>query len=322
MMRFLAVCFTSYLLACLGLTQSLAFAEDDAWALLQKTATAARTLNYQGMFVYQNGSQLRSVQITHMNDGTNEFTRNMVVEGEPREVYSRGKDIVILHPKNDKVVMEKRHGQNLFPGILPSNLDVIKISYNARLGPSELISGRSAQVVYLESKDTYRYNYKLWSDNENNLLLKMVLLNKNEILEQVEFNQVSFLNNQQPSALQPKLDVSKNYVVGDTSNISHVNGGDWIVGDLPSGFRKVDQIEIKVPGKAVVVNQIIFSDGLAAFSLFIEPVSKGIRARVGHTTMGSTNMCANVIKGHQIIVIGEVPAVTVMQISKAVSFKK
>lgn len=321
MMRFV-VCVNVWLVVFFGLAQNVAFAESDPWAALQKTAVAARALNYQGLFVYQNGAQLRSVQITHMNDGVNEFTRNMVMEGEPREVYSQGKDIVILQPKNDKVVMEKRHGQNLFPAIFPSNLDLIKTSYNARFGPNEIISGRSAQIINLESKDAYRYNYKLWTDNENSLLLKMVLLNKNEVVEQVEFNQINFQHNQQSSVVQPKIDVSKNYVVDDLSNINHVNGGNWIVADLPPGYRKIDQIEFKVPGKSVVVNQLIYSDGLAAVSLFIEPISKGIRAKTGHTVMGSTNMCANVIDGHQIIVIGEVPATTVMQISKAVRFSK
>ena len=43
-------------------------AADDVWLLLQKTAYAARELNYQGVFVYQNGKQTRSVQITHVNN--------------------------------------------------------------------------------------------------------------------------------------------------------------------------------------------------------------------------------------------------------------
>ncbi len=315
-------CLIAWLIVFFGLAQNVAFAEGDPWTALQKTSLAARALNYQGLFIYQNGAQLRSVQITHMNDGINEFTRNMVMENERREVYSKDKDIVILQPKNDKVLMEKRHGQNLFPAIFPSNLDLIKTSYNARFGPNEIISGRSTQIINLESKDAYRYSYKLWTDNENSLLLKMVLLNKDEAVEQVEFNQINFQHNQQFNVVQPKIDVSKNYVVDDLSNVNHVNGGNWSVADLPPGYRKIDQIELKVPGKSVIVNQLIYSDGLAAVSLFIEPVSKGVRPKTGHTVMGSTNVCANVIDGYQIVAVGEVPASTVMQISKAVRFNK
>jgi len=122
-------------------------ASEDPWLALQKTAFAARELNYQGVFVYQNGNQIRSVQITHMNNAGRELTRNVVLDGQPREVFSEGSDIVIFNAKNNKVVIEKRRGQNLFPAMLPTNLDVIKSSYIAKLGAVERIAGRDAKSL-------------------------------------------------------------------------------------------------------------------------------------------------------------------------------
>ncbi len=113
-----------WMLACAFVSASLNVqALDDPWLALQKTAYAARELNYQGVFVYQNGNQARSVQITHMNNAGRELTRNVVLDGQPREVFSEGSDIVIFNAKNNKVVIEKRRGQNLFPAMLPTNLD-------------------------------------------------------------------------------------------------------------------------------------------------------------------------------------------------------
>ena len=97
---------------------------------------------------------------------------------------------------------------------------------------------------------------------------------------------------------------------------------DWIVTELPAGYTKVDHRAVVVPGKAAPVDQIIFSDGIASISLFIEPLTKGKPPKTGHMQIGSTNICANVINGYQVTVVGEVPAATVMQIAKAVSFKK
>ncbi len=88
-------------------------AAEDPWFLLEKTAYAARELNYQGVFVYQNGKQTRSVQITHMNSNGQEMTRNVVLDNsvssgqtgqadQLREVYSQGSNIVILHSQNQK----------------------------------------------------------------------------------------------------------------------------------------------------------------------------------------------------------------------------
>ena len=301
---------------------SVCASADDAWQMLEKTAFAARELNYSGQFVYQSGNQTRVVDITHMNQDGHEMTRNVVLEGPPREVYSQGNDIVIFQPKNEKVMIEKRRGQNLFPAMLPTDLRLIKSSYTARLGAIESVAGRNAQIIELMPNDAFRYSYKIWTDIEFGLLLKMTLLNsKNETLEQIYFNQLSMLNSQDVNWFQPKIDVSKSYVVEDNAQVTHIEDN-WIVAQLPSGYRKIDQVQRIVPGKSAPVNQIIFSDGIASVSLFIEPIVKGTHPKTGHMLIGSTNICANVIEGYQIMVVGEVPAETVQQIAKAVTFKK
>jgi sigma-E factor negative regulatory protein RseB len=317
-------------LASVLLLSSVSFsslAVDDPWFLLEKTAYAARELNYQGVFVYQNGSQTRSVQITHMNSTGQEMTRNVVLDngiqaGQPREVYSQGNNIVIFRPQNQKMVIEKRRGQNLFPAMLPTELQAIKASYTARLGAMEYVAGREAQIIELIPHDAFRYSYKIWADTEYGLLLKMTSLDdKNQILEQIAFSQLSTLNSQDTNWFQPKIDVGKSYVVEDTTVVNHVTKN-WIVAELPSGYVQVDHIALVVPGKTAPVDQVIFSDGIASVSLFIEPITKGMRPKMGHMLIGSTNICANVLEGYQITVVGEVPEATVTKIAKAVSFKK
>ena len=307
-------------------------AADDAWLALQKSAYAARELNYQGVFVYANGKQTSSVQVTHMNNAGQEMMRNVVLDisaqaasaqsAQPREVYSQGKNIVIMQQKNQKMMIEKRRGQNLFPAMLPTDLRAIKFSYNAQLGAKEYIAGREAQIIDLMPNDAFRYGYKIWADTEYGLLLKMTLVdNKNQTLEQIAFNQLSTLNSQDVNWFQPKIDVRKNYVMEDKTMVNHVDS-DWIVAELPAGYVKVDHRALAVAGKSVPVDQMIFSDGIGSVSLFIEPIVKGVRPKMGHMSIGSTNICAHVLDGYQITVVGEVPESTVMQIAKAVTFKK
>ena len=318
------------LVALLALLSANSYALDDAWFLLQKSAHAARELNYQGVFMYQNGKQTRSVQITHMNNAGQELTRNVVLDNgvnsgqanQPREVYSQGKDIVIFRPQNQKMVIEKRRGQNLFPAMLPTDLVAIKSSYTARIGALEYVAGREAQVIVLVPNDAFRYSYKIWADTEYGLLLKMSLIDsKNQTLEQIEFSQLSMLNSHDENWFKPTIDVKKSYVMQDATAINQITN-DWIVAELPNGYAKVDHRAIVVSGKSAPVDQVIFSDGIASVSLFIEPLTKGMHPKMGHMVIGSTNICANVINGYQITVVGEVPAATVMQIAKAVSFKK
>jgi sigma-E factor negative regulatory protein RseB len=299
--------------------------DDDAWLVLQKAAVAAHALSYQGIFYYQAGSQFKPVQITHLFNGKGEFARNVVLDNSPREVFSQGNDLVIFNPRNERIVIEKRHGQNMFPAILPTNLDPVKESYSLRTGERDRVAGRPAQMLFLEPKDTLRYGYRFWIDTEYGLLLKSEMLNgHNEIIESIAFNQLGLMDILDLDWFQPKIDNKKSYVMEDDTAMITYNSvsTDWKLKDLPSGFRKVDQMIRMVHGKTLPVTQVVLSDGLASVSLFIEPITKNIKPRVGHKLVGDTSFFASVIDGYQLTVVGEVPEVTVAQIANAVVFKK
>jgi sigma-E factor negative regulatory protein RseB len=297
---------------------------DDPWLVLQKAADAARELSYKGIFTYQSLGSTKSVEITHMNSSQGEYARIVVLDGLPREVLSQGADAVIFNTKEGKVVIEKRRGKNMFPALLPANMDAIKISYQARTGGQERVAGRDGQIVFLDPRDHFRYSYKLWADREYGLLLKSMASNeRNEVIEQIAFTQLQLLDTQNMDWFQPKVDNKKPYVMEDSPPVaSSAEVDNWTLAELPAGYRKIDQIKCKVPGKKIPVTHIIFSDGLASVSLFIEPLIKGIRPKTGHTVMGATNFYANATNGYQIMVVGEVPEDTVVQIANAVSFKK
>jgi sigma-E factor negative regulatory protein RseB len=273
--------------------------------------------------VYQSGNASKSVQLTHMNYGQGEYARMVVLDGAPREVLSQGSDVVIFSPKNEKIMIEKKRGQNMFPALLPSNMDALKASYQAQNNGTERIGGRDAFVVSLTPKDQMRYGYKFWVDKEFGLLLKtMTLGERGDALEQIGFRQLTLMDGQNMDWFKPKFDPSKSYVM-DQEGPSKASASDmdWDVAQLPAGYRKVDQVKQSVQGKGLPVTQMIFSDGLASISIFIEPLGKGVRPKVGHTVVGATNFFALVNEGHQVMVIGEVPEAAVTQFANAVSFK-
>jgi sigma-E factor negative regulatory protein RseB len=157
--------------------------------------------------------------------------------------------------------------------------------------------------------------YPIWLVTQNGLLD-----NKKQILEHIAFNELSTLDTQDTNWFQPKIDVTKRYVtknydMQDTSNRHQVHSN-WFVTELPIGYAKVDHRALVVPGKTTTVDQMIFSDGIGSVSVFIEPITKGMRPKMGHMQMGSTNMCANVIDGHQVNVVGEVPEATCRKLQK------
>ena len=296
----------------------------DPWKVLEQTARAARDLSYKGIFVYQAGNGSRSVQITHMNYGQGEYARIVMLDGQPREVLSQGSDVVIFSPREEKVIIEKRRGHNMFPALLPSSLDSLKTSYEARAGGNERVGGRMGRVIFLDARDKYRYGYKFWADQQNGLLLKYIAIDaQDRVMEKIAFSQLSLLDTHEMDWFQPNVDHDKAYVMEEhapSKVLAEAEG--WTLSNLPPGYRKIDQMLTRVPGKAEPVPHLIFSDGLASVSLFIEPLAKGARPKSGHSVMGATHFYASVVDGRQIITVGEVPEAAVEQIAHAINFQQ
>jgi sigma-E factor negative regulatory protein RseB len=203
--------------------------------------------------------------------------------------------------------------------------DLLKASYQVRKLGHERVGGRDSIIISLEPRDQYRYGYRLSVDREYGLLLKSVMLNENsQMIEQVAFSQLSLMNTQDMDWFRPEVTPGKTYVMQPEETVTPgvVEGEGWTISQLPAGFRKVDQVRRKVPGKALPVHHLVFSDGLASVSLFIETLEKNAKPKQGLAVQGGTNVYAQAVDGHQLIVVGEVPEATVRQIANAVSFKK
>ena len=315
-------------LCCLLLTPLLGQAatpDDDPWLMLEKAGQAAHKLSYKGIFVYQNGHVVSNMQITHTNYTQGEFARVVSLDGAPREMLRQGNEAVIYSPQNEKITIEKRRVQSSFPALLPGLSDALKASYQARVSGQERIGGRDGTVVQLVPRDHYRYGYRFSVDREFGLLLKSVMVNeKNEIVEQVAFSQLTLMPLGGMEWFHPNVERGKNYVMQPEENISpdQPEGDACHVSQLPPGFVKVEHLTRSLPGKAQPVHQLIFSDGIASVSLFIETLDKGATPKTGHLLQGATNIYANTVDGYQLVVVGDVPESAVRLIGDSVNIKK
>ena len=71
--------------------------------------------------------------------------------------------------------------------------------------------------------------------------------------------------------------------------------------------------EEELPGRDAPVVHILYSDGLANVSVFIEPAKEKKIAR--RSRVGASNAFSIEVDGNQITAVGEVPAATVEQIA-------
>ena len=75
-------------------------------------------------------------------------------------------------------------------------------------------------------------------------------------------------------------------------------------------------------GESRAAGQMVYSDGLAAVSVFIEPLEGREPAQRGLASMGDIQIYTREVANHVITVVGEAPAVSVQRIADAVEFRK
>ena len=312
------------LIACVG-TVGVARAGTDAYGWLMKIDQAARTRNFDGIFVYQHGDKLETMRIVHRVDNGRVMERLVSLNGVPREIIRTDREVQCFLPDENSVVVEHRKAEaNGFPSILPQQLSELKNNYTIELGRSGRVAGRDSQLIVIRPKDGYRYGYELWADKVTGLLLRADLVDMTgKAVEQFMFTQI------QPDApialadLRPHF-ANKNSIwhrANDDDEIVSSSPG-WAPAQLPAGFKLSTRIMRKMPTRKQPVEHLVYSDGLAAVSIFVERLparTEGAKPAVSAANhVGAVNAFVKVVDNHQITVVGEVPAATVNAIGESV----
>ena len=310
--------------ALLGLAASAAYAEPqaDASAWLQKIAAAARQLNYTGTFVYQHGSQVETSSIVHMVDHAGEHEKLEALDGPPREVIRDNNEVQCFVPGGKTVKIERHKPHLAFPDLLPEQMDGIAESYTVKLNGQQRVAGFECQVIALEPKDSLRYGHQLCADAHSGLLLSTRMLNeKNEVVEQIAFTQAAIGWPIAKQMLKPHLFHKGGWKHElPASEAQPVESG-WSVQNFPAGFKKIMEMKRSIHGKPVPVTHLVFSDGLAAVSVFIEPLPQQAKVGENLSQQGAINIYVRPYFKHLVTVVGEVPAATVTQIGNSVNYK-
>jgi sigma-E factor negative regulatory protein RseB len=300
--------------------ETLQPADPVAW--LQKVANAAHQFNYSGTFVYQHGGQVETSRITHRFDESGEQEKLEALDGPLREIIRNNNEVLCYYSVNKTVKVEKRHAQKYFPALLPARAADLAENYTVKLGEQERVAGYDCQAIILEPKDALRYGHKFWADVDSGLLLKASVIDeKGQVLHQFAFTQVTIGGQIDKERLKPHLSARKAPDHADHPAVSQARLSEtgWEVRQPPAGFKKIMELQRSMPGRNGPVAHLVLSDGLAAISVFIEPLA-GMEAKPmeGVFAQGPINVYAKPVDNHQVTVLGEVPSGAVMQVANSV----
>ena len=290
---------------------------------LEVAAFAGHQTDYSGVFVYQYGNHVETSSIVHVNEAGSEFEKLESLDGPKREII-RHDGQVWSYTNHKMVQIDSQQGNGRFPYLLPEQLSALNANYQAKLLGVERVAGYDAQAILLQPRDSLRYTHKMWVHTDSGLLLKATVLGeKNQVAEQYAFTQLQ-IGGKIDHSWCGKCDLQDIHGNGP-SNSQEANGftptnSGWVADMLPKGFKKTMEILRPMHGKDSLVTQIVYSDGLSAISIFIEPNDGDEDDVDGLSSRGAVNLCHKVLNQHLITVVGEVPPHTVMQVIDSVRY--
>jgi sigma-E factor negative regulatory protein RseB len=290
---------------------------------IQAARTAAMRVNYTGTIIYQAGGEMTSSRITHMFDGSNSLERIQTLDGKPREYLRKRSasddEVHCLIPESRKIVVEKRSVEDSFPALSSASPDEILQRYDAKLGPVERVAGLEAQALALEPRDNLRYAYRFWLDRASGLLLRAQTLNeRKEVIEQISFSDVRIGERIDRSALKSPWSTDGWSVVRSEYRKADLAKKGWIV-PTPDGFRRTKEVVRRMHSADAM--QVVFADGLATISVFIEPGSATADPPDSVHVHGPTSAFSRRVSEALVTVVGEVPPGTVRAVALSVEFR-
>lgn len=305
----------------------LVWASDDqaieTW--LQKMHYASHMLDYTGRFVYQQNRQLSLMSIAHAYTKDGEREKLVSLDETGREVIRDGDKVTCILPDSKSVMVETASRKVQFPPTFPVKLDQLSGQYTFSIGGQDKIAGQQARIISIKPTDEYRYGHRLWIDENTGLLLKTQLLDESgKLLEQFMFTQIKYLKTVPNDLFKPRP-TGKDYTWYEAQDASEPKdfdkGHKWLVQELPRGFVR-DATHYQRMSDKMLVEHMIFSDGLASVSVFIEKEKDKDATLLGASSMGAVNAYGRVLGKYHITTVGEVPRRTVRMIGESVVFRK
>lgn len=289
---------------------------------LKKIADSSRTVSYSGTFAYQHGKRVETSRVVHyVNQAGGVFEKLETLDGPPREVV-RANDHVTAYLPDAKLVLVERRSTRHLPVMLPEKLSDLNSQYEVQKLEVDRVGGFECQWVAVAPKDKLRYGRKFCAELESGLPLRAQVYNeRSEVIESFGFSQLSlggkFSRDQVTSKYEQRAQTQKWRIDRSALDVvEQASDTGWAVNNLPAGYRKSMEVKRTIVGRPVAMPHLVYSDGLTAISVFIEPKVRELSAKP-LISQGAVHIYKRAHGEFVVTVLGEAPAATVMQIGNS-----
>jgi sigma-E factor negative regulatory protein RseB len=304
-------------------------ADSDARQWLDDMSRAFSELSYDGHFSYFSGQDLASLRIIHMVVDGVQRERLVHLNGAPRQIVRNGDDVAcIVMPGDALLELEQSIPSGPFARAFVRSYDKISENYGLSFYGEDRVADRTAVRLAVIPRDDDRYGYRLWLDKESRLLLRSELIDGDGArLEIFQFNQIKFGDEVDPAVLEPDGQDGSlvNHLTLTTKQPQPVDRDSvgWEVQWLPVGFSMASADIRRTPNSLKTINTMMFSDGLAAFSVYIEELpaagAASMVSRSGATVAVTHTLEVSPDQLYLVTLVGEIPTATARRIAQSVA---
>ncbi len=301
-----------------------AAAEPTARQWLERMTEALATRDYDGLFTHAAGNQSETMRIVHRMEDGRSVERLVSLDGNGREIVRTPGEVHLYMPDRRVVLVEPRRDEGSLLKTLPAPGPELDSLYTLELRKGHRLLGREVRVVDVRPRDHYRYGYRLWLDERSAMPLRSEVLDgSGSTVEAIHFTRLAIDEPIDPKELQPAVDTTGFQWIRAgrraEPRVARPPSAGWLPRKMPPGFRLVVSRSQPVPGSPIPMQHLIFSDGFASVSVFIEPAAEKGPAPPESATVGSANAFTTQMSGHVVTAVGEVPAETVRDIATSLA---
>jgi len=317
-------CKALFVLVLIGVSSAVTAGDSNfARKQLEHMTAAMSQMSYQGTFVYVRDEVVETMRITHVTDETGVRERMYSISGPYREVIRDRKGVRCVLEDSASVVEDQVVASSYFPELPLSIIEGDTSGYRLEAGGEARIAGHTARRVSISPEDKFRYGYDFWLEEQTGLLLKWVLVDANNKplakLMFTDFAMGSAINLNELESESRAEDFVEMKTFSPKKTVVTQANPRWQPAKLPPGFHLASynhKTGADGVGADGVYEHMVYSDGLAAVSVYIENQGMESGLELGVSQLGTNNVYSRKQGLLQITVIGEVPILTVKSIAQ------
>ncbi|OCG09127.1 hypothetical protein A9G13_03485 [Gilliamella sp. wkB178] len=286
---------------------------DDALMLLNKMTKAVQTQNYRVNLVSQDKNDYATTfEYTHLGATKKEDINAylLYLEGPAKEIILHNSVTSYFQPDSPSFSITSPRIIEAFPDVIYNDFTKLTDIYDFILLGKTRTANHSVQLVRMVAKEKDRYSYVIWIDEDTYLPMRIDLLDQNnEIISQLKV--VLLDKNFDKKKIADYIN-SRTYPILLSIDKQDDVLDEWRLAWLPNGFKEIAAYNVNFYNSDIATK--LFSDGVFSFTVNVS--SEATKQSNQFIQKGGRSIFSTNIANKNIIIIGNLPLVTIERIAQ------